>query len=338
MSTPRPEGNYSIILPCDIKDFKDFISGLLGKPQTIRRAFPGDFDVQRTDIENLHHLLLQRLDQQNDSSFLQFIAVITFDDDSAVTLNSFEDFSVYNEVRPIVSVGITASWSFLVKFRDKEFPEKQEIDVTFSTSGYNGIGPHLPFAISRFYGASIRINHTARTWGADIDAMLTGAMEVMVKKPSKFRSFVFAQSGWITFILSCLLMIGAVAACIYAANSYANSLGSNLKEIVGVEARLEFLSKLLASGTWSRFGLYCLLFIMSWLIVSVIFALWFESRLSQRKPSFLVLTSTSTTHRIEGLAHYKKNWFAVFGSLVVAILIGIVSNAIFVVLVEKYLR
>jgi hypothetical protein len=43
---------YGILLPCTPEDFGDFVTGLLGKPQTIEKSIFGVFEVQRDDVAN----------------------------------------------------------------------------------------------------------------------------------------------------------------------------------------------------------------------------------------------------------------------------------------------
>jgi hypothetical protein len=53
------EGNYGVILPCAPEDFGEFVSNLLGKPQTIERQIYGAFEIRKEDIFNTHHLVNQ---------------------------------------------------------------------------------------------------------------------------------------------------------------------------------------------------------------------------------------------------------------------------------------
>jgi hypothetical protein len=59
---------YAVMIPCAQEDFATFISGLLGKPQTIGRTYKQPFVVDRKDIENFYHLVEQRVKQQNEAS------------------------------------------------------------------------------------------------------------------------------------------------------------------------------------------------------------------------------------------------------------------------------
>ena len=130
---PSPQPQAVVVLPCGPEEFREFISGLLGKPQTINKGFRGSFEIQKQDIENLHHLIIQRVTQQNEATLIQFTARIIFDDHSSVLLNSLSDFLHYNEVRPISSTDVHLTWSFLVRFLDRDAPEKQDIEISFLT-------------------------------------------------------------------------------------------------------------------------------------------------------------------------------------------------------------
>ena len=99
---------YAVMLPCRPEDFKEFVSGLLGKPQTITKRFLGKFDISKEDIESFHHVLTQRVAQQNEGKLIQFTIKIVYDDNSSVLLNSLEDFIHYNEVRHVSSIAAHA--------------------------------------------------------------------------------------------------------------------------------------------------------------------------------------------------------------------------------------
>src|SRR6266478_5787375 len=104
--TPMAEASTSstsVVLPCSPDQFQNFISGLLGRPQTISRHISGPFELTRADIENVFYLLEQRISSQNEGTLIQFTVRVIYDDGSSVLLNSLADFQAYNEVRPLIS-------------------------------------------------------------------------------------------------------------------------------------------------------------------------------------------------------------------------------------------
>jgi len=189
---------YSVMLPCSQEDFGDFVSGLLGKSQTIERAFRGTFEVGHQDIENTYHLLDQRIHQQNEATLIQFTAKLVYQDASSVLLNSLDDFLHYVEVRPIISVAVHLSWTYLIRFRDKRVPEKQQIEMSIVAGHASRRLSSLEEAMFFFEGfhdsggyIEIKISHTARSWGVDMESLLTGHVNTLLKdeSPLKKREF-----------------------------------------------------------------------------------------------------------------------------------------------------
>lgn len=123
--------DHAVMLPCSPDQFGRFISGLLGKPQTITQSMRGAFDISAIELMNIHQLIDQRIRQQNQGELIQFTVRIIFNDDSSVLLNSYSDLQHYNEVRPVVSKQVHLSWSYLIRFADRNVPEKQSIDLSF---------------------------------------------------------------------------------------------------------------------------------------------------------------------------------------------------------------
>lgn len=200
-------GRGAVVLPCEPDQFRNFIAGLLGRPQTIERSLRGPLEVGRVEIESLYHLLDQRVSSQNEATLIQFTVRIIYDDNSSVLLNSFFDFTNYNEVKPLISTAVHLSWTYLVKFRNKNFPEKQEIDVSFSSTNNAWATGRIaevaeeddfpfPFLTRALRGnAFIHINHTDRTWDTDIDALLSGQIRTFVHRESNYREFARKHSG-----------------------------------------------------------------------------------------------------------------------------------------------
>ena len=182
-----------VVLPYDKDEFKDFIKSLLGSPQTITKTITGAFEVNKDDIRNLYLLITQRVTQQNEGVLADFSAKIVFSNNSSVELNSIEDLITYNEINPIVSRTLHLKWDFVVRFQDKKVPEKQRIQVSFVATGISSelideqfLSLGVPTYLRRTGGfVSFRIEHTARTWGADIEALLTNHIESIINPPSK---------------------------------------------------------------------------------------------------------------------------------------------------------
>jgi hypothetical protein len=125
------EHNYGVVLPCSPEMFSDFISRLLGKPQTISGYVRGFFEINRDDIANMFYLLDQRISQQNDAHLIQFSILIVYNDDTTVLINSIDEFVKYAEVRPRESIGFQLSWTYLIKFIEEMFQRSRQLRFLF---------------------------------------------------------------------------------------------------------------------------------------------------------------------------------------------------------------
>lgn len=214
-----------VTLPCTPEHFAEFIAGLLGRPQTISRRFRLLFSVDRTELESLHHLVVHRVGQQNEATLVQFSAVITFDDDSSVRINSFDEFLRYNEVRPLRSTAVLMNWVFLIKFHDRRYAEKQEISIRFMTAEFNKrsspfyLDIPLPSEHTSYHHGfyaqggliEVNINYTARTWGNDVDSILKAHIESMGRSDSPPVGFIVRHSDALGFWIGLIMFIIGLA-------------------------------------------------------------------------------------------------------------------------------
>lgn len=335
------EKQFSIVLPCDTQQFGDFVSSLLGKPQTIMCAYSGPFEVNRHDIENFYHLVIQRVTQQNEATLLQFTTRIVYDDGSSVLLNSLQDFQDYAEVRPLVSTGVHLSWSFLVKFQDRKIPEKQEIDVSIVSEGERvlGDGCSFPFVVPGVapVGIATRISHTARTWGADIEAMLSGHIRTLIHPLGSVKRFIRRHNGWIGLGVGVALFLSAIGSSFYTTNrvlenhvAAAHALSQQDPTLPATtSAKVDFLIDTLGSGMWPRYFYYLACFLALALVVSVVAGIWTSATADRNKPSFLLLSKRAETRKQHLMAKERRSWLAFTTSLVVNLIVGVAGNYTF---------
>lgn len=334
-------GNFSIALPCNPENFCEFIGGLLGKPQTISKAYAGSFEISHADIESVYHLVAQRVRQQNQGSLIQFTIRLVFDDNSTVLLNSLEDFKSYTEIRPLVVLQAHLSWSFLVNFLDREHPEKQEIELSFITSGVGGVAifdaDESPIIkISRLLGGghiTFRIAHTARTWGADIESLLSGHIKHILLPENQFRAFARMHSGKIALILGVAFFVFSVLACIYSAGKISQEQMEALKPIMASTSQLDIklnkVLELIASGFWGKYFFSVFVFTIFSLFFSIFLGVWAETSADTKQPSYILLTKKSLQHKEKADKKYKFKWLSFIASIIFSLVTGVISNIIF---------
>jgi hypothetical protein len=346
---PRRESNdhaaYSVVLPCAPEEFTEFISGLLGKAQTIEQVFTGPFEVHKNDIVNTYHLVNQRVNQQNAASLVQFTVKIVYDDDSSVLLNSLEDFRNYSEIRSLVSMAAYLSWTYLIKFQDKRFPEKQQIELAIVTEKeVDNVVQHTEDGIvihrRQMYGRNhilLRVNHTARTWGVDIESLLAGHINTWLIPEKGLKKFISNHSGPIGFSFGLgffvLSMLGAyftasrlVTAQVAAAKSLLESHGSAATSIAG---KIDFLVQAAAQGAWPRFALGLSGFFFASIVLAIIAGAWVGTAAENSPSSFLLISKKAEERKVEVLEAQQRTSVKFIASLIMGVSTGLVANIIF---------
>ena len=104
--TPIDENDIMLSLPIKRQDLGDFISNLLGQPQSIEQILDIKFDIDHEWLINLHELINQRITQQSTSKLINFTAFIYFEDGMKRTINSYPAFKTYQETKKNKQTGI----------------------------------------------------------------------------------------------------------------------------------------------------------------------------------------------------------------------------------------
>ncbi len=266
MAIEKREETHSVVLPCGPEHFRDFIAGLLGQPQTIQRAIFGAFDLSRNDVVNLFHLIEQRVGSQNEAELIQFTARVVNDDNSSVLLNSLVDFQTYNEVKPLISVAAVFSWTYLIRFHGKQYPEKQVIEINFGTRETNRVrfreGVFIDAEIPVTSVMRLRISHTNRTWGTDIEALLAGQLSTLLKREVGLRAFVADHPGWIGLTIGICVFVSALAMAFRVTDAFIDRYLVEAKKFATsdvptfdvIAKKVDFLTAIVASGMWTRYA------------------------------------------------------------------------------------
>jgi len=335
-------GGY-VTLPFDQEQFRDFVISLLGKPQTIEKRIYGRFEVNLQDIQNFHNLINQRLTQQNQALLSQFSVKIYYSDSSSITLNSYEDLVTYNEVRPLISVAVDLSWDYLIQFNDKQHPEKQSIDIRIWTAEASdlrrirGKGEVLVIGSSEstsFFNITIR--HTARTWGMDIESLLTSQVQSLIFPDKNLRKFIQAKSGWISLISGIVFFLGSVIGVFWATEIFVKNRLDRISTLLDakedISSRIFIIAQYLINGESSRHYLLVGIFLLLILIASIIVGIIIGSKANMEEPSFVILTNTAARNKQKKLKLMEAHWRNFIISIVVSLITNIAASYIFVYL------
>lgn len=344
--TPAVGTQFGVMLPCAPDQFGEFVSGLLGKPQTIEKSMHGIFELERQDVVNTFHLLDQRIHQQNDASLIQFTVRILYDDDSSVLLNSISDFESYTEIRPIASIGVVLSWTYLIKFKNKRVPEKQEVSLSFR-SGDDEIGvgslivdDGIVVRKSRsWYGSGIflRVSHTERTWGVDIESLLTGHVKSLFKHSSNAEKFIYKNSGEIGLSAGIIFFLSAIVGVVITSSRFievyldkVHALSTETaNSAVVMASKLDFLVEVISTGVWPRFIFSVIVFLLISLILSIALGVWVGTKADNRPMSYVLLSKAAVERRSKSITKLQRDWYMFAVSVAVSVVTGVVSNIIF---------
>lgn len=338
-----------VTLPYGKEEFRSFIKSLLGSPQSISKTFRGSFDFDFNDIRNLYSLLFQRVSQQNEGVLASFNAKIAFSDNSAVEINSVEELLTYNEVKPITSKAIYLTWDFVVRFQDKDSPEKQRIQIAVISSGENIPTFDEHFASLRYFALvqggiiNFRIEHTARTWGADIEALLTNHIKSLLREPNPIKEFIRKNSSGLSIALFIILIVVTLLSGFFATQQFANLRTEELTSIIQnvsisgenlINHKLDYIALMAANGHWVRFAYSLLTFFVVMLAVALGLSIWFEKAADTFDPSFVLLTKEAHKDREKAYKKLQRQWITFIFVNIIAILTGIISNFIFTWLIN----
>jgi hypothetical protein len=349
MTTVKEEGwdepKGELVLPLGEDQFTSFVASLLGKPQILRKSIKGVFHLKREDIANLFHLVDQRVKQQNAAQLIQFRVNVSYDDGSSVEVGSLLDFQQYNEVKPLRSVGVTLSWSYLIKFPDRKSPEKQEIDLHFNASplGARGLVYEYEYALSDSPSlVAYFIRHTARTWGHDIDSLLDHAISSLLIPEAPTRAFVRKHREQIGGAFAFTFIAMHVIATYLLMGLFADAGRTMLLEIQQSSPAdldrnvLLFLSNYVIDGGWSQlmFVAVAALFVA----VAIAITIWvtISSLAEAYPPSFVLMTQKAIELRNAVQRKYERSWHKLLLATIGALVMGVAGNYAYYVLASVF--
>lgn len=342
-AVPPLQAGY-LTLPFTGDQFRTFIRNLLGSPQAINGIVEGAFEVTVEDFVSLHHLLIQRVEQQNYGVLVQFSASLGFSDDSTVELNSIEELATYKEIRPIITQAVHLTWVFLVKFQDKDVPERQTIQVSFPTLTefarmVSDLGPRRLLTVSgRYSGISFRVEHTARTWGADIEALLQSHLRTFTKNEAPIQLFVRTRRSPISFAIAGLVFLSCVTGAFLATTRLSTAMITDVQLLqekfpgessTALAQRLDYLVDLVAGGPWAQFYVAVAVFLVISLLISVAFGVWSEDAADSWAPSFILLNKQDTRHKLKVTRQREQKWRSFLLSLLLSVATGVAGNLVF---------
>jgi hypothetical protein len=269
-------------------------------------------------------------------------------DNASIQLNSLEEFHSYAEIRPAVTKRVVVTWIYIITFKGKATPERQQIEITFSSVD-EGLDSHIrlqrhregfTFDKSDTGYVDIIISYTARSWGADLEALLSShVLTYLQTKPKGVPKFLNEFSTFVGFlsgmgIASTLIFLGARPLW-WAVSRYSGVIPSvtPTSDILrAVNDKLDTLLPFITGLKGASLSVATVFYAVCLTIAAISGGIYVGEAASTKLPSFLLLSKNDERVRDEKMASYRSSWHRAFANSIIAILIGITSNILFVIL------
>lgn len=298
---------YQLILPCDVKDFNHFVSGLLGKPQEEKGKVTGCFHVEPKDITNIYHLITQRVNQQNDGSLAHFSIEVLYDNGTSITHNDIKQFESYYPTSKTTPKEVVISFTYVLEFKNKTIPEKQNIEVVISLDDDRLHQTDAWIAGGVF---EYSIKHTDRTWASDISNVLENHATNFMYKYSGFMKWIRRYEDDVFEYIFLLVMFG------FCSYWYFTTKDIFFSETSGAFAQAPYYEH------WLNFG-YIALSLATFIKIVEKIACY---RFYVRRPSFITLIDKDYDFMVNKNKKNRNKMFAYVASLITNIAAGVAAS------------
>lgn len=355
-TVPSDASKEVVVFKATQDDFEKFILSILGRPQTISKIFRGAFEVDRDQIANFYHLIEQRIEQQNVYRLVSCTVSVVYSDKSQIVFNSMQSFLGHHEIKPLIPLEVEFNCIYLIKFPDKDSFERQEINVNFLTSSL----PHgalleiddgeIMEKLSQYANTGFvqfEVKHTARSFGWDIENLLSGHISSIVTQGSRTRTWLKKNSGKVGLAAGGTIFLLAVLSSF---NLYEKYNALRLKDLEPFR-RIDQVERFFTLDDVIRFlfiiheyGTTSISQLFSWalgigLVVSMVLAIFVSIKLDGLAlPGFLLFNEQSKKY-MEKIKRKQRGIFkGVVGASLGAVALNIIASILFTAYLEKLIK
>jgi hypothetical protein len=298
-------------------------------------------------IENFYHLIQQRITQQNSGVLVRFTCLIQYQDGTSIELNNIDDLRIYTEVGPKISIGVALSWLYFIKFPDSSTPEPQAIDVWMecetgaidfknrNSGEFSSLKMRNSFE-RRYTGRiSFRIAHTARTWGFDMENMLSSYIKNLFVSDDEPLRDVFRSNRtlfiWFSAVVGLLIafMTAVQVGTHFAKKGYQKYVQmGELEDFSFLMKKIDLMSQDIQGKNivWLQFGVsFTFVFTFIFFIYGFI---GFIDGAMKEKPSFIIINEASMSFSLVEVKKYEKGWRNLVLSSISTVFFGVLGNVV----------
>src|SRR5713226_10007647 len=177
-----------------------------------------------------------------------------------------------------------------------------------------------------------RIDHTARTWGADLESLLTGHAQTLLKEETGLRRFVSNHSGKVGAIVGGSLGLAILAGTFVLSHRFASYQLAQARTALqtgNAASKINFLIENAARGEWIQFGNVLVFIIIGGCLAALGLAAWASSAAELPPLAFVLLTKRAEERRILRLASRRRRWASFVLSIILSIIASVLANILF---------
>jgi hypothetical protein len=276
------------------------------------------------------------LTQQNEFQVISVTFEIYLEGGVIRELRSIEELQTYNETKNAASIAINITWVLLVKYHSKKHPEKQTVIVELTDGSLNrisgervGVGVGANFALSgrpmfvhNVGGIYIEIQYTERTWGDDMEALLTGYILSRVKVMNNLKMYLRTAAVRFTAALFTFLITAGLLPAVMPSPRHVGAIESQWKSAVDVGGKLDVIFHYLTD----RPDMSSLLEGVSISAAAGISVLLSIIIYSTVKSSHIVLNDAAMRRRLDKIRKERHVFIVACVAFFSSVLAGIVAN------------
>lgn len=326
----------SLSVPVDKKTLGDFISGLLGQPQTLERVIDSAFSVDHQWLVHLCSLVIQRMNQQNAPEPLAFVATIGYQNGITRKITSLLAFNHFSETQNIVSSSIKINLAVLIHFPGKLVPERQEVVLDFNAdeSDSNLLESLIVKKPTTAGRIRLEIRHTERTWADDVLRLITDEVDHIKVTESKLKRWMRNSAFPIFAFLFPIAMLSIAMSEMWAKGKNGAALAvtalplieDKRRDIAALHEKVNIVLSQIVTGDESRVGTQ-LIIMISGLIAMAVFVT--GVLLAKPMPSFVVLSKAAETHKLQVMNRLKRKNLLLLLSMAGSVVLGVVGNFLY---------
>lgn len=325
-----------VTFPIGKDNFVKFVTSLLGQPQKFRLRKRGVFDVDLQWLMATHHLIDQRITQQNEGQLISFRAEVFFNDGRSQVLNSIEAIETFREVHPVISHAVSMEWAYLVHFPHKKAPEKQTIELFISDGEANVHTPNEGLHIVIGGGGRgyifVEIDFTERTWGEDMQTLIKGHIDTKFKNVGRKREWLTKYN---IIIIPVILLLGYFVPAVVqelkdkevseSAIDFVRGMNQHTASLTSISQKLDFM---IIFGK-VNYGVLAEMFPFIVFFLAIVASVCLIIIANWKDPSYVVLTEKAKENRRKSQNKERRGWIILFGTFSISFVAGIIANLVF---------